>query len=761
MAPFLKEVTTKEELDRVTDCMWESYHVPYTPFINILFPVFANTDEGYSAAVAESKTRLWSHHVDDLTSKWVYVTDESGEVFSGAHWIFHEVSTYLNGAPTIDATWHPEGEGRKFASHVVNQVYGSRGQRLRRPHAQLDMMFTHPKQRRKGYGSMLMKWGMDRAEEMGLEVYVEASEEGSFLYYQFGLRTIDRLAIDTFVENPSNTWRRLESDFANFLMRLMWKPHGGIYQAGETELPWLVAMFTPLLPPAAIMATSRTDIQMRSHPGKQGARFPVKNADSDQSLGEILAVKTAISASKDLSHDADAVYLARMGKQQVLKRNFGLMSMVGLACTIMSTWEGILMSRQCSGGQAGLIYGFLYIWAGTMSVFIVMGELSSMIPTAGGQYHWVHVLAPKNYKGILSYVTGWLTCIGWMASVAAASLFCSTLIQALILENNGNFVPQGYQVTLIFWAAVFFSVFVNVFVNSALPKIEGLVLFVHVIGFFAVLIPLTYLGPKGDTKAIFTTFANGGGWPTQGLSFFIGLAGNAVAFIGADGAVHMSEEIKNPRKNVPRAMVVSIFINGLLALGILIAVLYTAGDLDAASNSPVGALNYPFVYIFAQATNSIGGASAMASIVVVIAFFSTTGSVAAASRQLWAFARDRGVPFHRAIGSINATTSVPLTAIAVVSTVPCLLALINIGSSAALAAVLSLVLAGLFTSYFIAAALLLNHRIKGTIALPNDDPTDISNPLEKLTWGPWRIKGVLGIANNIFACVYLVIITFF
>lgn len=35
-----------------------------------------------------------------------------------------------------------------------------------------------------------------------------------------------------------------------------------------------------------------------------------------------------------------------------------------------------------------------------------MGEVISMWPTAGGQYHWVHMLAPEGWKEILSYLTG-------------------------------------------------------------------------------------------------------------------------------------------------------------------------------------------------------------------------------------------------------------------------------------------------------------------------------------------------------------------
>lgn len=192
----------------------------------------------------------------------------------------------------------------------------------------------------------------------------------------------------------------------------------------------------------------------------------------------------------------------------------------------------------------------------------------------------------------------------------------------------------------------------------------------HIIGFFALLIPLVFLGPRGNTNEIFTTFLNGGVWPTQGLSFFIGLAGNAVAFQGVDSAIHvckslplnlggkiandfqMSEEIKNARINVPRAMIASIVINGMLGFGMLLAIIYCAGDLTAAFESPTG---YPFIEIFTQATSSVGGATAMASVVTIIAFCATIGTVAAASRQLWAFARDRGVPGWRILSKVSSS----------------------------------------------------------------------------------------------------------
>lgn len=136
MPAILKEVTTEAELNATVDCLWDSYFEPYISFMQILFPILSNTTEGYETAVASSKTSLWAQHTNDPTSHWVAVADsETGKVFAGAHWNFHKVSPFINGAPKLVAMWHPEGDGRDFASHILNQVYGGRGKRLWRPHA--------------------------------------------------------------------------------------------------------------------------------------------------------------------------------------------------------------------------------------------------------------------------------------------------------------------------------------------------------------------------------------------------------------------------------------------------------------------------------------------------------------------------------------------------------------------------------------------------------------------------------------------------
>lgn len=65
----------------------------------------------------------------------------------------------------------------------------------------------------------------------------------------------------------------------------------------------------------------------------------------------------------------------------------------------------------------------------------------------------------------------------------------------------------------------------------------------HILGFFAVLIPLVYYAPKATAAEVFgstTGYQNADMWPGYGTSFFVGTLGAAFSSVGADAAVHVS-----------------------------------------------------------------------------------------------------------------------------------------------------------------------------------------------------------------------------
>jgi choline transport protein len=121
------------------------------------------------------------------------------------------------------------------------------------------------------------------------------------------------------------------------------------------------------------------------------------------------------------------------------------------------------------------------------------------------------------------------------------------MIQALAIQTHPDYTPTRWQGTLIFYAVIAFIVFINTFLARWLPKIEGLILCLHILGFFGILIPLVYLAPHGSAKDVFATFINGGGWATDETSFFIGLITSVFSFLGADSACHMCKSIPRSR----------------------------------------------------------------------------------------------------------------------------------------------------------------------------------------------------------------------
>ena len=106
------------------------------------------------------------------------------------------------------------------------------------------------------------------------------------------------------------------------------------------------------------------------------------------------------------------------------------------------------------------------------------------------------------------------------------------MIQGLIVLNNPTYVPQRWQGTLLFYAVILVGWFSNTFLVKLLPKIEALILIIHILGFFGVLVPLIFTAPHGSASEVFGHFENGGGWSTQGLSFFVGIVTGVYSFLG-------------------------------------------------------------------------------------------------------------------------------------------------------------------------------------------------------------------------------------
>jgi choline transport protein len=149
------------------------------------------------------------------------------------------------------------------------------------------------------------------------------------------------------------------------------------------------------------------------------------------------------------------------------------------------------------------------------------------------------MLAPKSQAVFLSWVTGWLDMIGWWANTAAGVYFGATVTQGLLVLNYPDYTFERWHGTLLMFAALAVCVVINSVGSKFLPRAEGLILILHVMGFFAVLIPLVYMAPHQNAEFVFGSFINSSGWSNPGLTWLIGLMGTNLPFIGMISPFHI------------------------------------------------------------------------------------------------------------------------------------------------------------------------------------------------------------------------------
>ena len=203
----------------------------------------------------------------------------------------------------------------------------------------------------------------------------------------------------------------------------------------------------------------------------------------------------------------------------------------------------------------------------------------------------------------------------------------------------------------------------------------------------------------------------------------------------------MAEETKEAAVIVPNAMVASYLINGGFAFIILVTYCFLLVDYTAVENSPLGLAGLPFIEVFVRATNSAAGGCTLLAIMSVVQIFGCANWMASNARQIFAFARDGGLPFHGWIAKVDSAGTYPVNAILIVWAGVCLLPLIYLGSAAAFTALTSLQIIALIFTYLISLTSILWRRIFRPGSLPSS---------------PWTL-GRLALPINVvgwFYCIY-------
>jgi choline transport protein len=244
------------------------------------------------------------------------------------------------------------------------------------------------------------------------------------------------------------------------------------------------------------------------------------------------------------------------------------------------------------------------------------------------------------------------------------------------------------------------------------------------------------MAPKADAHYVFVEFSNSSGWSNDGVSWLVGLLSTVYPFLGYDAASHIAEEVKNPARDVPIAMVGSVVVNGVMGLLYTLILLFSLTNLDTLLETPTG---FPFMQLFLNVTKSPAGATIMSLTVCLIATAANSAGLTSTSRTAWAFARDGALPYSQYFEHIDPKSNTPVRMIFCTTIIQMLLGFLYLGSSTAFNAVLSMAILGLYASYAIPIVYMILRRRN----LPASD------------FGPFKLGKTGGMIINVVSVAWL------
>ncbi|KAG5932156.1 hypothetical protein E4U60_005449 [Claviceps pazoutovae] len=455
------------------------------------------------------------------------------------------------------------------------------------------------------------------------------------------------------------------------------------------------------------------------------------------------------SNSKSSGHDRgrasfvdDAAALEAMGHKQELKRNFSMLSMLGLAFAILNTWTALAASITLalpSGGSSAVIWGLLVAGTCNLCLAASLAEFLSAYPTAGGQYHWAAIVSWKSSSRGISYITGWINVCGWVALSATGPLFPSTFIIYIIHLLHPTFEAQPWHQFLIYVALSLIALVLNAFFTRLLPYFTKAAFIWSLTGFVVIVITvLACASPDFQTgRFVYGQFRNDTGWP-DGIAWMLGLLQGAFALTGFDATAHMIEEIPNPQRQGPKIMLYCIIIGMVTGFIFLSSLLFCVNNIDDVITASWG----PVLQIFMDATKSKAGSICLLIFPLFCMLFTTVTLVCTSTRMSYAFARDRGMPFSSFFARVHPTLDVPLNALFWTVGWVIVFGCIFLGSSSSFNAITSAAVVALGVTYAIPPAI---HLLRGRSMLPEDRS--------------FKIPGVLGWVLNIIGIIWSIVTT--
>lgn len=401
------------------------------------------------------------------------------------------------------------------------------------------------------------------------------------------------------------------------------------------------------------------------------------SGDSDEKMVDVKQTRSLQDGQVENLHDKPFTVLSAMGIGHGTTN-----TAVGLILTVATTLS--------MGGSPLFFWGFLLMAVVGLATATSLAELVSAMPHPGGQYVWVEKLSPPGPRRFLSYLTAIMSWFGAVSTGASACLAVPTGLVAIVTFVNPDVEYKPWMGFLGYQLLNFLTLLAACF-ESALPKISKGLLVFTISYIFATFICLFAMAPeRASASDFFITTTNVSGWP-NGVAWLIGLNGANWSFSCLDVIVHITDEIPQPRTNVPKALMWTIIVGFGSGMLIVLGVLVNLPDIDPTVDST------PLAIYYRICNDNQAAAIGLWLFPLISTIGAVWGIHTWQSRLAWSLSRQGGFPFASYLGRIAPSPfHTPVWSLVWSSLATSIFGCLYLGSQTAF---LSLVSAGILLQY--------------------------------------------------------------
>ncbi|MEA2536543.1 MAG: hypothetical protein QOF11_777 [Chloroflexota bacterium] len=362
----------------------------------------------------------------------------------------------------------------------------------------------------------------------------------------------------------------------------------------------------------------------------------------------------------------DDAHLLSLGIKPELKRTLGFLSNFAVAFSYISVSTGTFTNQAVAFGVGGppIFWAWPLVILGQTFVALNFAELSSHFPVAGSIYQWSKRLSNKT----LGWFTGWIYFWAGVITVTAVAATVPLVLSTIMGFDLGSASPVA---ALDMWQFVgLLTLITTTVINTIgvrlLATLNNIGVGAEIIGMVVFALILLFFANHQSPAVLFdTSYTAGLADGNYGAVFLVGMFMALFVVYGFDTAGTFGEETLDASRQAPRGVLSAIWLSGLVGGIFLLAVTLSFKDI-AAAVAEGQAFGFPIATTIKDNLTFQLGPTTLGDlylVIILIAVYVCTLAIqGATTRLMFSMGRDRRLPLGGLWGHVNSTFSTPANA---------------------------------------------------------------------------------------------------